>query len=118
MKTTLKIEELSMFVLGFFAFNQLNFAWWWFAVLILSPDISILGYLISTKVGDITYNLFHHNAIAVFVYIIGNYFQNEILQLAGILIFSHASLDRIFGYGLKYFDNFKHTLLGEIGNNN
>ena len=28
---------------------------------------------------------------------------------------SHASFDRVFGYGLKYEDAFRHTHLGMIG---
>jgi hypothetical protein len=114
MKTSLKIEELLMFLLGFFMFNQLEYSWWWFLVLVLTPDIGMLGYLINTKIGAITYNLFHHKAIAISLYFMGVYFQNNIIQLAGIILFSHASLDRIFGYGLKYFDAFKHTHLGNI----
>lgn len=116
MKSVLKLEELTMFILGVFAFNDLNFSWWWFLVLILVPDISMLGYVVNTKVGALAYNVFHHKAISIFVYLIGTYFQNETVQLAGVILFSHASFDRIFGYGLKYFDNFKHTHLGEIGN--
>jgi hypothetical protein len=116
MKTSLKIEELFMFLLGIFMFNQMEYNWWWFLVLILTPDIGMLGYLINSKIGSITYNLFHHKAIAVLFYFIGVYFQNEMFQLAGIILFSHASLDRIFGYGLKYFDAFKHTHLGNLEN--
>lgn len=115
MKTSLKIEELFMFLLGVFMFNQLNFGWWWFLVLILTPDIGMLGYLMNPKIGAITYNLFHHKAIAVSLYLVGIYFQNTIIQLMGVILFSHASLDRVFGYGLKFFDNFKHTHLGQIG---
>ena len=35
-------------------------------------------------------------------------------QLPGIILFGHASMDRIFGYGLKFSDNFKHTHLGNL----
>ena len=118
MQITLKLEELFMFILGILAFNQLNFAWWWFVVLILTPDLGMLGYLINTKTGAIMYNAFHHKGIAIAIFVLGMCLQNDILQLAGIILFSHASLDRVFGYGLKYFDNFKHTHLGEIGNSN
>ena len=115
MKTTLKIEELMMFVLGIYAFNQLDFSWWWFLVLILTPDIGMLGYVVNDKIGAIAYNMLHHKSIAIVVYLSGIYLQNEIVQLTGIILFSHSSLDRIFGYGLKYFDGFKHTHLGNIG---
>lgn len=114
MKVSLKFEEIMMFALGILAFNQLDFAWWWFLVLILTPDIGMLGYVFSTKTGAFTYNVFHHKGIAIAVYLFGIYFQNNIVQLIGIILFSHASLDRIFGYGLKFPDNFKHTHLGNM----
>ncbi|WP_242202102.1 DUF4260 domain-containing protein [Aestuariivivens insulae] len=115
MRLSLKIEELAMFLLGVFGFSQLDFSWWWFFALILAPDIGMLGYVVNSKVGAITYNLFHHKGIAIVIYFIGIYMQNQNAQLIGIMLFSHASLDRVFGYGLKYFTGFKHTHLGEIG---
>lgn len=116
MKTTLKIEELAQFLLGIVLFSLLDYAWWWFPVLILTPDIGAIGYLINTKVGAFTYNLFHNKAIAIAMGLWGFYFENPILILIGVILFSHASLDRVFGYGLKYADSFKNTHLGKIGN--
>ena len=34
-----------MFGLGIFAYNQLDCAWWWFLILILTPDIGMIGML-------------------------------------------------------------------------
>lgn len=116
MKITLKLEELAMFALGVFAFNQLDFAWWWFLVLLFTPDIGMLGYGINLKIGALIYNVFHHKGLAVLVYIIGVYLANDVLQLAGIILFSHASFDRFFGFGLKYKTSFNDTHLGIIGN--
>tara|TARA_R110000850_G_scaffold190308_4_gene316229 strand:- start:5910 stop:6293 length:384 start_codon:yes stop_codon:yes gene_type:complete len=115
MKITLKLEELALFLLGIFMFSQLPFAWWWFLVLILTPDIGMIGYAFGNKTGAFTYNLFHHRGIAITCYLIGFYTQSEITQLIGIILFSHAAMDRIFGYGLKYEKGFKFTHLGEIG---
>lgn len=115
MKTILKLEELGLFILGIYLFSLLNFEWWWFLVLILVPDFSMIGYIFNTKIGAFLYNIFHHRGIAVLLYIIGCYFKIEILQLTGIILFSHSSMDRIFGYGLKYESGFKYTHLGEIG---
>ena len=114
MKKSLQIEELGMLLLGVYFFSELDFNWWWFLILILTPDIGMLGYLINSKVGAISYNLLHHKGLAIIIFFIGIYFNNKIFQLIGVILFSHASLDRIFGYGLKYFDNFKHTHLGNI----
>ncbi len=105
-----------MFVLGIFMFGLLGYQWWWFLALILVPDIGMLGYLFSSKIGAITYNLFHHKGLAILLYFLGMYFSLPIIQLAGIILFSHSSLDRVLGYGLKYDKGFKHTHLGEIGN--
>ncbi|MCK0160835.1 DUF4260 domain-containing protein [Allomuricauda sp. F6463D] len=115
MKTTLKLEELMMFILGIYLFNQLDYAWWWFLVLLLTPDIGMLGYLFGNRTGAIMYNLFHHKGIAVVMYFVGIYFSIPLCQFVGIILFSHASLDRMFGYGLKYDKGFKFTHLGEIG---
>ncbi len=64
------------------------------------------------------YNLFHHKGLAILLYFIGMYISSPILQLIGIILFSHASMDRVFGYGLKYDKGFKYTHLGEIGKQN
>jgi MFS family permease len=114
MKTILKLEELTLFLLGIFLFAQLPFAWWWFLVLILAPDIGMVGYLFGNKAGAISYNIFHHRGIAVAIYLLGIYLNSDIAQLIGVILFSHAAMDRIFGYGLKYEKGFKFTHLGEL----
>lgn len=116
MRASIKIEELGMFIFGIYLFNSLEISWLWFIGLILLPDISMLGYLINSKTGALSYNIFHHKGIAILIYFIGVYFNSQIFQLIGIILFAHASMDRIFGYGLKYFDSFNNTHLGIIGN--
>ena len=114
MKSVLKLEELLQFALGIYLFSTLSCTWWWFLVLILLPDIGMLGYLVNTKTGALTYNVFHHKGLAILMLLIGIYFEIEVMQLIGIILFSHAALDRVFGYGLKYADNFKNTHLGHL----
>ncbi|HZW63409.1 MAG TPA: DUF4260 domain-containing protein [Flavobacteriaceae bacterium] len=114
MKLSLKLEEISMLLLGICGFSLLSFKWWMFLALLLTPDIGMLGYVINAKVGAITYNIFHHKGLAVLIYLLGMYFRNEILMLCGVILFSHASLDRALGYGLKYFKGFTYTHLGDI----
>ena len=116
MKTVLKIEEWMQFLAGLYFFSQLEFAWWWFPVLILTPDVGMLGYLHNTRTGAITYNLFHHKGLAVATVLLGVVFEIPWVLLAGIILFSHAALDRAVGYGLKYGDHFKHTHLDNIEN--
>ena len=115
MKITIKLEELAMFLLGIYAFSVLNFSWWWFLVLILTPDIGMLGYLFGNQSGAFCYNLFHHKGLAILLFLAGLYIDSPILELIGVILFSHSSLDRILGYGLKFDKGFKFTHLGEIG---
>lgn len=117
MKITLKLEEVFMFILSLFLFYQLESSWWLFSLFFLLPDIGMLGYLMNEKIGSISYNLLHHKGIALMILLLGYGLNHKELQFAGIIIFSHASFDRIFGYGLKYKHGFKSTHLGEIGNN-
>lgn len=115
MKTIIRLEELGLFLFGIYLFSQLDFAWWWFLVLILAPDLSMIGYVFGNKSGAFLYNLFHHKGIAILVYMIGIYVFDDFLKLTGIILFAHSCFDRMMGYGLKYGIGFKFTHLGEIG---
>jgi hypothetical protein len=116
MKNLLKLEETLLFLFSIFLFSKLNFAWWWYPILLFTPDFSMLGYLGGTKIGALTYNFVHHKALGIGIFIAGTLLSNQPLQLAGIILFGHSSMDRILGYGLKYEDSFQHTHLGMIGN--
>lgn len=118
MKNLLKIEEAAMLGLAIYLNSYLPFEPWVFWVLFLAPDLGILGYLVNPKVGAITYNLLHHKAIAIACYLAGYFLIIHELTLVGVVLFGHSSFDRIFGYGMKFSDNFKNTHLGWIGGKN
>lgn len=115
MKNILRIEEFVFFVISIFFFNHLHFSWWYFPALLLVPDISMLGYLVNPKIGAYCYNFAHHKALALIIVGIGFLYKIETIQLAGIILFAHSSMDRVFGYGLKFSDSFNNTHLGFIG---
>lgn len=115
MNKLLKLEELGYFLLSILLFNQLGFAWWVFPALILLPDLSMIGYLLNAKTGAWMYNVFHHKMLAIGILGIGFWFEIPLLYLTGVILFGHSSMDRIFGYGLKFKDSFKNTHLGWIG---
>ena len=115
MKTLVKSEELIQFLGAIYLFSRLNFAWWWFPALLLLPDISMIGYLINPAAGAVLYNLVHHKGLGIVIGLLGLILGNQNLMLTGIILFAHSSMDRVAGYGLKYFDSFKHTSLGDLG---
>ena len=115
MPTLLKLESLALFVLGIFLFSTLTVAWWWFPVLLLTPDLSMVGYLAGPKIGAAIYNVVHHKGAGIGIYILGGLMSSQWAMLIGVILFAHSTFDRIFGYGLKYPDAFQHTHLGWIG---
>lgn len=115
MNNLLKLEELGQFLLSIILFSQLDYTWWVFPACILLPDLSMIGYLASPKTGAWLYNFFHHKLVAIVILILGFCLSNSLITLSGIILFGHSAMDRIFGYGLKFNDNFKNTHLGWIG---
>ena len=115
MKNLLKLEDAAEWAFSIFLFSKLEFAWWWYPVLILLPDLSMIGYVVSAKAGAVSYNFIHHKGLGIVVGLTGFLLSNQLAMLAGVILFSHSSMDRMFGYGLKYSDDFKHTHLGKIG---
>lgn len=116
MKTILKLEEAAMATIGIYLLTiyNLHLSFWVWIILFFTPDIGMLGYLINSGIGAFTYNLFHHKGIAIALAVTGYYFSNDVLTAIGILLFAHASFDRIMGYGLKFEDSFKNTHLGSL----
>lgn len=117
MKNVLRLEELAMTAIAIFMMSKLNInlSWWIYPVLFFLQDIGMLGYLVNNEVGAVTYNLFHNKTIAIGIIVLGIITCNHYLMLAGLMLFGHASFDRIMGYGLKYTSGFHDTHLGFIG---
>ncbi|MBL7983496.1 MAG: DUF4260 domain-containing protein [Flavobacteriales bacterium] len=127
MKTLLKLEESAQFVFCAFVLLVMDVPWWVFTLLLIGPDVGMLGYLINTRVGALTYNIVHHKGMATLVGALGVLAGSisvhaaemrdldDVLYISGLILYGHASMDRIFGYGLKFGDNFHHTHLGWIG---
>ena len=111
MKKIIKLEELAMLVLSIYALYLFNSPWWYYLLLFLGPDISMIGYAGGNRLGAIVYNIFHHKGVAIAVFIAGLVMDHYHLQVAGIILFGHSSMDRAFGYGLKYKEGFKFTHL-------
>ncbi len=116
MDNLLKLEELGQFVLSIILFSQLDYAWWVYPAVILLPDLSMIGYAVNTKIGAWLYNFFHHKLVAITFLGIGFALDQSLVILFGVILFGHSAMDRIFGYGLKFTDDFKNTHMGWIGN--
>jgi len=115
MSKLLKFEEFGLFLLSIFLFSQLSYAWWVYPLLILAPDLGMIGYLFGPGAGSVSYNTTHHKGLASAFIAIGLLSSAPVLALVGVIMLGHSSADRVLGYGLKYPDSFQHTHLGWIG---
>jgi Domain of unknown function (DUF4260) len=119
MKFVLKLEELAMWITAIILLWALKVDWWWYLLMFIGPDVSMIGYLVNNKAGAISYNFFHHKGIALLLIISGWAFTvldpPYTITSIGLALFGHSSMDRFFGYGLKYENGFMFTHLGEIG---
>ncbi len=115
MKKVLKLEELAMLGISIYALYLLNAPWWSIFLLAFGPDISITAYAAGNKFGSLVYNLFHHKGVGLVLVAGGLLFAEANLQMAGIILIGHSSMDRALGYGLKYQKGFQYTHLGMIG---
>jgi hypothetical protein len=115
MKNLLKLEEALQLGLCIFALFTFKSPWWYYLLLALGPDLSMLGYLGGNKTGAVCYNFFHHKAVAIVLIIAGWWLGNHVCLVSGIILLGHSSMDRMFGYGLKLEQGFRYTHLGIIG---
>jgi hypothetical protein len=117
MKYLLQAEAAAPFIISVVLLNMLpvHFSWWVWILLFLTPDISMIGYTVNNKVGAFLYNLFHHQLVAVVVGTVGLLLHQPYVEMAGLILLGHSSLDRVLGYGLKTVEGFKYTHLGVMG---
>jgi hypothetical protein len=108
----LRIEEATILLATLFAYQHLRYSWLLFAILFLTPDLFMLGYLVNVRVGAAIYNLAHTLTLPLALLLI-SYLKHWHPALALIWI-AHIAFDRLLGYGLKYPTSFKDTHLQHI----
>jgi hypothetical protein len=111
----LRAEGAATFAAGLAGFLFLGLPWWAFALLLIVPDVSMVGYLRGPRVGAILYNVVHDLATGVAVAGLGLAIGSVPVAAAGAVLVAHSGMDRIAGYGLKFPDAFQNTHLGWIG---
>lgn len=113
-KQIVHIEYGIAFVFSFYIYTILDFPIWMFLVFLLVPDITMIGYAVNNKVGATVYNIGHSFILPLVLIFCSTFFAIDLLLLLSIIWISHIFMDRCFGYGLKYPDEFKHTHIQEI----
>ena len=84
------------------------------ALLLLLPDLFMVGYLKDKRIGALIYNLGHTYTVPLVMLIAGYARDHRACLLVGTIWAAHIAMDRALGYGLKKKAGFKHTHLSSI----
>lgn len=110
-----RIEWLAIAVLALVAYWLNGASWLLFAVLILAPDLSMVGYLGGPRLGAICYNIAHILVLPIALVAYGLLADQQTIIGVGLIWILHIAGDRALGYGLKSAAGFNDTHLGRIG---
>ena len=110
----LKVEALFIFLVCLFFYWKLEQGWVLYALCLLVPDISMLGYFYNKRAGATIYNIFHLYIWPILLISAGFLIENNLLIGLGLIYASHISMDRLLGYGLKYSTGFRDNHLSRI----
>jgi len=110
----LRLEGLLVFIVALLSYTQLNGNWILFTLLLLAPDVSMLGYLKDVKLGALTYNAIHTYALPAMLFAVSYFTGFNLGLLLSIIWFAHIGRDRLLGFGLKYPTEFRDTHLQRI----
>ena len=107
----LRAEGLAVLVAAVWAYALADAGWTLFLVLLLAPDLSMLGYLAGPRAGAAAYNLGHTYLGSFALLALGQLGSVPVLTALGLIWAAHVGADRMLGYGLKYARGFKSTHL-------
>jgi hypothetical protein len=111
----LRLEGAVLLAGSLLAYSSTGRAWWLVPLALLVPDLSMIGYLVGTRIGARAYNVAHATPIPAVVVAVGWWQDTSLVLALGLIWIAHIGVDRLVGYGLKYGDHFQHTHLGRIG---
>ena len=111
----LRLEAAALFVAAVGGYHLLGGSWFWFALLFLTPDLSMFGYLAGPGRGAVAYNLVHSTVLPACLGLAGLLGGWPWAELGALIWLAHIGFDRVLGYGLKYPVAFGATHLGWIG---
>jgi hypothetical protein len=75
-------------------YRQLGFSWVLFAVLILVPDLSMIGYLAGGRMGVISYNILHATPLSWILLQAAHLSGNTVMLSIALIRFADIGIDR------------------------
>jgi hypothetical protein len=109
----LRLEALAVLVASVAAYNWMHGSWLLFGLLLLVPDVSLVGYAVGARVGATVYNALHTYVAPSLLALIGAVSGADVMPVCSIWV-AHIAMDRALGLGLKVPVAFASTHLGTV----
>ena len=109
-----RIEGVAILLGSIWLFTQTGQSWWLFALLLLMPDLGMVGYLAGPRLGAVSYNLTHTLVAPLGLLALAALVDHSMPIALAAIWGAHIGMDRALGYGLKHASGFKDTHLGRI----
>ena len=110
----LRVEGAVALGVSILLYSESHTSWILFAVLFLSPDLFMLGYLVNTRFGAAVYNFVHTLCAPGILIVIAILTSRQQLLPFAFIWTAHIGLDRMLGAGLKYPTRFNDTHLQHV----
>ncbi|TGQ06115.1 DUF4260 domain-containing protein, partial [Mesorhizobium sp. M00.F.Ca.ET.217.01.1.1] len=104
-----RFEWVTVAALAIVCYAMSGFSWWLFVLLILAPDLSMLGYLGGPRIGALAYNALHILIVPVLLRLAGHLAGSAVGSAIALIWIAHIAIDRALGYGLKLSTGFQDT---------
>ncbi|WP_026569276.1 MULTISPECIES: DUF4260 family protein [Sediminibacillus] len=114
LRNVIYVEYVIGFIICLFIYIKLDYSILLFFLLLLVPDLTMVGYLFNLRIGSLVYNIGHSliiPCILLFIAYLGGF---SFLLMTAVIWIAHIYLDRSLGFGLKYSKGFKVTHLQKI----
>lgn len=111
----LRLEWVAVLALSVAAYFAVGGSWLLLVLLILVPDLSMVGYLAGPVTGAVAYNMAHTLVGPALLALVALLTGTEIASQLAAIWTAHIAADRALGYGLKLTTGFADTHLGRIG---
>lgn len=114
-KTLLQVEGLAVLAASVGLYQQISGDWKLFAILILVPDVTFLGYLFGPRIGALAYNTAHAMIGPLLLAGWGMAAGQHVALAVSLIWMAHIGFDRAIGAGLKYATGFGDTHINHKG---
>lgn len=110
-----RIEGGVLLAISLVVYARQSGPWLLYILLILAPDLFMVGYLAGPRTGAAVYNLGHTWLLPGILAVTGILGGMSLAISLALIWFGHIGVDRLLGYGLKLPTAFQDTHLGRIG---